>query len=118
MARECLSPAQLARILESDGSLAGAELSVELATAIAGEVWGQGFPAPVFDDLFSVLDQRVVGGAHSKLTLARDGERYDAILFRHADPLPASIRAAYRPDVNDWNGIASLQLVVEYWQPA
>jgi single-stranded-DNA-specific exonuclease len=118
VARESLSPAQLARILESDGSLAGAELSVELATAIADEVWGQGFPAPVFDDLFSVLDQRVVGGAHSKLTLARGDERYDAILFRHADPLPASIRAAYRPDLNDWNGVASLQLVVEYWQPA
>ena len=118
VAREWLSPAQLARILESDGSLAGAELSVELATAIAEEVWGQGFPAPVFDDLFTVLDQRVVGGAHSKLTLARGSERYDAILFRYADPLPASIRAAYRPDVNDWNGTASLQLVVEYWQPA
>jgi single-stranded-DNA-specific exonuclease len=118
IARECLSPAQLQRILESDGSLAEAELSVELAAALSREVWGQGFPAPVFDDTFSVLEQRVVGGAHSKLTLARGRERYDAILFRHADPLPASIRAAYRPDVNEWNGVATLQLVVEYWQPS
>jgi hypothetical protein len=58
----------------------------------------------VFDDVFSVIDQRVVGGGHSKLTLARGGERYDAMLFRHADPLPASIHAAYRPEMNEWNG--------------
>ena len=40
------------------------------------------------------------------------------MLFRHADPLPARIRAAFRPDVNEWNGAAALQLVIEGWQPA
>jgi len=118
VARESLSPAQLARVLESDGPLAAGELSLELAADLAGEVWGQGFPTPVFDDTFAVSDQRVVGGAHSKLTLTRGSERFDAILFRHAEPLPPTIRAAYRPDVNDWNGRASLQLVIEHWQPA
>jgi single-stranded-DNA-specific exonuclease len=117
VARERLSPAQLARRLESDGALAPGELTFELAKALSAEVWGQGFPAPVFDDTFCVADQRIVGGAHSKLTLARAGERFDAILFRHADPLPPTIRAAYRPDVNEWNGSASLQLVVLHWQP-
>ena len=72
----------------------------------------------MFDDTFSVLDQRIVGGQHSKLALARGAERFDAILFRHADPLPPSIRAAYRPDVNEWRGEATLQLVIEHWQPA
>lgn len=118
IAREQLSPAQLARVLESDGALGPGELSSELATALRCEVWGQGFPAPIFDDVFAVVDQRIVGGAHSKLTLARGKERFDAILFRHKDPLPASIVAAYRPDINEWNGTASLQLVVEYWRPA
>ncbi len=118
VARDCLSPAQLARVLESDGALAAGELSVELAAVISGEVWGQGFPAPVFDDTFSVQDQRIVGVRHSKLTLGRGSERFDAILFRHADPLPPSIRAAYRPELNEWNGRSSLQLVVEHWQPA
>ena len=33
----------------------------------ARRVWGQGFPAPLFDDIFSVLAQRIVGGKHSKL---------------------------------------------------
>jgi single-stranded-DNA-specific exonuclease len=122
IAREQLSPAQLQRTIESDGVLGPAELDVELAQSLRREVWGQGFPAPVFDDTFAVADQRIVGGKHSRLALLRSGERravrYPAILFNHVDPLPASIRAAFRPDVNEWNGTASLQLVIEYWQPA
>ena len=42
--------------------------------------------------------------------LRRGGERFDAILFHHAEPLPARIRAAFRPEVNEWQGTASLQL--------
>ena len=118
IAREQLSPGDLARTLDSDGGLAPGELGLDLARALRAEVWGQGFPAPVFDDTFSVLAQRIVGGHHSKLALARGAERFDAILFRHVDPLPPTIRAAYRPDVNEWRGDASLQLVIEYWQPA
>ena len=118
IAREQLSPGDLARTLESDGELARGELNIELASTLRLEVWGQGFPSPVFDDTFSVLDQRIVGQHHSKLALARGTERFDAILFRHSDPLPASIRAAYRPEINEWNGLSSLQLVIEYWQPA
>ena len=116
IARECLTPSQLERILESDGPLEPGELSFELARVLGAEVWGQGFPPPVFDDAFSVLDQRVVGGSHSRLTLGRGNERFDAILFRHADPLPLSIRAAYRPEVTEWNGTLSLQLVIEHWR--
>ena len=40
-----------------------------------------------------------------------------ALLFGYADPLPAGIRAAYRPDINEWNGSESLQLVITHWQP-
>jgi single-stranded-DNA-specific exonuclease len=108
----------LARTLETDGALAAGELTLPLAAVLRDGVWGQGFPAPVFDDVFAVAAQRVVGSGHSKLTLERGGERFDAMLFRHADPLPARIRAAFRPDVNEWNGAVALQLVVEGWQPA
>ena len=116
VAREQLTPAQLRRTMESDGSLDPSELCMELASALRERVWGQGFPAPVFDDTFTVADQRIVGGKHSRLFLTRLGERHAAILFNHVDPLPATIRAAYRPDVNEWNGTASLQLVIEHWQ--
>jgi single-stranded-DNA-specific exonuclease len=122
VARAALTPADLRRTIDSDGALAAQELDLALARVLAGQVWGQGFPAPVFDDGFAVVDQRIVGGKHSRLVLARPEERaktrYPAILFNHADPLPASIRAAYRPEVNEWNGTASLQLVLEHWWPA
>ena len=123
VAREQLSPAQLRRTLESDGALAPGELDLGLAEVLRGEVWGQGFPAPVFDDTFAVAEQRIVGARHSRLTLLRTGDgaatvRYQAILFNHVDPLPGTVRAAYRPDVNEWNGTISLQLVIEHWQPA
>ena len=118
IAREQLTSGDLARTLDSDGSLDPGELGVDLASALRAEVWGQGFPAPLFDDTFAVLAQRIVGGNHSKLALARGSERFDAILFRHVEPLPPSIRAAYRPDINEWRGEASLQLVIEHWQQA
>ena len=116
IAREHLSPSDLARTIDSDGVLGPGELGVELATALRNQVWGQGFPAPLFDDTFSVLAQRTVGGSHSKLSLARGGERFDAILFRHVDALPPSIRVAYRPELNEWRGELSLELVIEHWQ--
>jgi single-stranded-DNA-specific exonuclease len=118
IAREQLTPGDLARALDSDGTLAPGELGIELAAALRTQVWGQGFPAPLFDDTFEVLAQRIVGGSHSKLALARGGERFDAILFGHVGALPAAISAAYRPEINEWRGEATLQLVIEHWQEA
>ena len=121
LAREQLSPAQLQRTLETDGTLGPGELDFTLAQALGAEVWGQGFPAPQFEGRFEVADQRIVGAKHAKLTLVRRGvgppERYGAILFNHADPLPPEIRAVYRPEVNEWNGTATLELVIQYWEP-
>jgi single-stranded-DNA-specific exonuclease len=122
VAREALSPAQLAKVLETDGELGAGELDLALARATRDAVWGQGFDPPLFDGVFEVADQRIVGARHSRLVLARPGtpERtaFAAMLFGHADPLPPRIRAAFRPDVNEWNGAESLQLVVVHWQPA
>jgi single-stranded-DNA-specific exonuclease len=118
VARERLTPAELERTFESDGALAPGELSIELARRIRDGVWGQGFAAPAFDDTFGVVDQRVVGERHRKLVLARGGERFEAMAFGQADPLPPAIRAAYRPDVNRWQGLDSLQLILLHWWPA
>jgi single-stranded-DNA-specific exonuclease len=118
IAREQITPAQLERTLETDGPLAPGELTYELAHTLRAGIWGQGFQAPVFDDCFAVLDQRTVGGKHTRLVLARASERFEAILFQCVGPLPAAIHAAYRPDLNEWNGTTTLQLVIEHWVPA
>jgi single-stranded-DNA-specific exonuclease len=117
VAREWLSPAQLTRTIETDGALDPGELSLPLARAIETGVWGQGFPPPRFDGEFDVVAQRVVGGSHSKLRLAGADGEVDAMLFGHAEPLPARIRAAYRPQVDRYQGVEALTIIIEHWVP-
>jgi single-stranded-DNA-specific exonuclease len=118
IAREQLTAAELAKTVESDGELLPGELDFALAQTLRDRVWGQGLPPPTFDDTFTVLSTRVVGGQHTRLTVERGGERFEAILFRHADALPARVRAAYRPEVNEWQGTFGLELAIEHWWPA
>ncbi|MEP7330228.1 MAG: single-stranded-DNA-specific exonuclease RecJ [Betaproteobacteria bacterium] len=103
---------------DSDGALDPGELTFELAQSLRQRVWGQGLPPPVFDDVFSVRASRLVGGKHRRLTLERGGECFEAILFQYAGELPPRIRAAFRPDINEWQGKASLELTIEHWLPA
>jgi len=116
VARDRLTPADLDQRIECDGELASGELTLELAALLRGEVWGQGFPEPRFAGHFAVESQRVVGEKHLRLTLALGPRRFPAIRFGSPDPLPASIHAVYRLEVNEYQGAESLQLVVEHVQ--
>ncbi len=111
-----LSPADLERVIETDGALPPKEASMELAQEIDAQIWGQGFPAPVFCDDFVVANQRIVGEKHLKLTLEKQGRVFEAMLFSHADPLPKQISATYRLSVNEYKGNQTLQLILEHWQ--
>jgi single-stranded-DNA-specific exonuclease len=114
-----VTPADLARTVDTDGTLDDDDLHLDVADLLAGQVWGQGFPPPLFEDHFEVRDQRIVGGKHLKLRLRRAGGGSDlaAMRFGEVGPLPAHIRAAYRIEANEWNGARTLQLMVEHWQP-
>ena len=116
--RAQLTPADLRLVIETDGALAPEHLTIDAARLLEGAVWGQGFPAPVFEDEFKVLDQRVVGERHLKLSLGKHGVRYEAMLFSHAEPLPGAVHAVYRIAVNEYNGAQKLQLTIEQWRPA
>jgi len=104
------------RTVETDGSLDEAHCTLQVARMLEAEIWGQGFPQPVFCDTFAVESQRVVGERHLKLKLAKDGRRYEAMRFGALDPLPARVRAAYRLAVNDFNGLKSVQINVEHFE--
>ena len=118
VARELVSPAQLARSVETDGSLEPVYLDLGLARLLDHQVWGQGFPQPLFCDDFDVQGQRVVGEKHLKLKLARAGRTLEAIRFNTLDPLPQHVRAAYRLSVEEFRGMQNLQLVIEHWEAA
>jgi single-stranded-DNA-specific exonuclease len=117
VARETLTPAHLRRSFETDGALQAGELTFAFAKSLQQRVWGQGFPAPAFDDQFDVVSQRALADKHVKLCLTRAGERFEAIAFHQSEPLPARIHAAYRPEVHEWNRLEGLELIVEHWLP-
>lgn len=118
VARELLSPAQLSRTVETDGSLEPAYLDLNIARLLEEQIWGQGFPQPLFEDEFEVLGQRVAGEKHLKLKLSRKGRSVEAMRFNSLDPLPRKVRAAYRLAVNEFSGVQSLQLIIEHWETA
>jgi single-stranded-DNA-specific exonuclease len=117
-AQSLLTPADLERVIETDGPLAAGELTPETIALLSEPVWGQGFPAPRFCDEFEVAAQRVVGERHLKLTLARAGRSIDAIRFNCMDEAPRRIRAVYQPTLNEYNGQISVQLNIEHWEAA
>jgi len=112
-AEELMPPGALAPIVETDGMLDSAYASLDVAQLIERQIWGQGFPQPLFCDTFTVQNQRVVGARHLKLKLIKDGRSYQAMRFGSLDPLPARARAAYRLTVNEYNGLQSVQLNIE-----
>jgi single-stranded-DNA-specific exonuclease len=119
--RELLTPADLQIHIETDGPLSPSEMSLALAERLREPVWGQGFPPPRFRGDFRVDSQRVVGGHHLRLELTsaqRGARTVSAVLFGSSDPLPDSIHAVFRLDVNEYDGVRALQLVLEHWEPA
>jgi len=124
---ECFPDADFSGTLLSDGELEAADIGLPLAEALreAGP-WGQAFPEPLFDGVFTVREARVVGERHWKLRLTgaaaagRAGAPVDAIAFNQVDTVTVMaghrVQIAYRLDVNEYGGIRRPQLVVESMQ--
>ena len=115
---ELLDASDLAQRIETDGALDVAEMNLEVAHLLDQQVWGQGFPAPQFNNDFIVQNQRVVGEKHLKLRLGTKGKIIEAILFGHNEMLPEQIHAVYSLDINEYNGNSNLQLIVRHWRPS
>ncbi|MDF1759066.1 MAG: single-stranded-DNA-specific exonuclease RecJ [Coxiellaceae bacterium] len=104
----------------TDGSLESADFNLPTAEMLrdAGP-WGQGFPEPVFDGMFELVDQRIVGQNHLKLLLKAEGvDVYcDAIAFNvDTDHWPnyncSKIHVIYKLDINEYRGRRKLQLLI------
>ena len=115
-------PAEIRQaVVLSDGEIPEAEFGLDLARAIRDAApWGQGFPEPVFDGVFSVAGERPVGGGrHVKLKLLPPGaERpLDAIAFNREPPIAVNaqgeVQVAYRYVVNAFRGDEQPELIVE-----
>ncbi|WP_211466132.1 single-stranded-DNA-specific exonuclease RecJ [Collimonas silvisoli] len=112
--RDWLGQSQLERVIETDGPLEDAYYTTSFIELMDAQVWGQGFAAPVFCDEFRVVSQRILKEKHLKLSLEKNGSRYDAIWFGHTDELGAKAKVAFRLDANEYNGVTKVQLMVEH----
>jgi single-stranded-DNA-specific exonuclease len=120
LAQEALQGKPLAGELISDGELSLNELSLDFAQILkeAGP-WGQGFPEPLFDGEFALMDQRIVGEKHLKMMLQHSsGTLVDAIAFNvdtavWPDKHIKQVQVAYKLDINEFRVRVSLQLLVE-----
>ncbi len=115
-----LTPSDLEREILSDGELADHQLDLHTAEMLrTGGPWGQGFPEPLFDNVFEVAAHRVLSNRHLKLRvrLPGGGREIDALAFNQLEtapsPLPDRVRLVYRLDVNEFRGLRSPQLVIE-----
>jgi single-stranded-DNA-specific exonuclease len=123
--RERIAPEALQPVLASDGELSPEEFEIELARQlrVAGP-WGQGFPVPLFDNLFGCVECKPMGtdGTHRRLRLRdpRDGREHEAVWFNASDEPTAGVmlRLAFELMVNDWRGRESLRLLVRHCEHA
>lgn len=123
--RERIAPDALQPVMASDGELSPEEFVIELARQlrVAGP-WGQGFPAPLFDNLFECVECKPMGsdGTHRRLRLRdpRDGREHEAVWFNAGGELAIGVpvRVAFELTINDWRGRESLRLLVRHWETA
>lgn len=107
----------------SDGQLAASDLSLDFAHALMQSgPWGQGFEEPIFDNVFTLVSQRIVGEKHLKMVLQLDNVTIDAIAFNvDVEAWPnhqvTQVHVAYKLNINEFRGQQSVQCMVVKFAP-
>ncbi|HOY24128.1 MAG TPA: single-stranded-DNA-specific exonuclease RecJ [Cellvibrio sp.] len=124
--RRQLTEENLSPLVLSDGELAAQDFNLTLAQQLRESgPWGQHFPEPIFDGEFFLIQQKILGEKHLKMTLGVDAQGQqlvDAIAF-NVDPKlwpnnqAKKVKVAYRLDVNEFRGNKTVQLMVDFIEP-
>ncbi|WP_166422228.1 single-stranded-DNA-specific exonuclease RecJ [Paraglaciecola sp. 20A4] len=124
LAEEHLAGQPLAGELISDGQIPASSMTLDFCQMLkdAGP-WGQGFPEPLFDGEFELVEQRIVGQKHLKMMLRlATGKLIDGIAFNVDTQIWPNthckrVELAYKLDINEFRGRTSLQFLVEGLNP-
>lgn len=106
-------------LILSDGMLGSEEINIDNASLIKLAVpWGQTFEEPLFDGVFQMRSQRIVGKNHLKMVVSLDGTEFDAIAFNidlesWPNAKTRQVKLAYKLDINEFRGQISVQLLVQ-----
>lgn len=120
IAQTLISDEILERQLVHDGPLTESEINPEIGHLLTQEVWGQGFPVPIFANQFEIVSQSLVANKHLRLQLKlvdEAGQSNEKILqgiwFSRTQSLPQHVRLAYRLVTDHFQGVARAQLHIE-----
>lgn len=118
--KELLSPELLTGKIITDGELECSDISLEFAAQLrSAGPWGQAFPEPLFDGIFELQEQRIVGEKHLKMQVkSKTGLLLDAIAFNvDINDWPnrncQQVQLVYKLDINEFRGRRSVQLLVD-----
>ena len=119
IASELLSDELLERRHIHDGALALSEFTPETGDLLAEEIWGQGFPQPIFYGKFEISQQSLMKDKHLRLQLRPLGEGslaskpFTGVWFNRTQTLPEKANLAYRLVTDRYQGRARVQLMIE-----
>lgn len=118
VARELIPEDLLSHNVFHDGAIEAHNMSLDLVKEIQNQVWGQGFPEPLFASEFEVKKTRIVGGKHLQLFLQLPGSDprsgdIAAIWFKNTECPLGTVKLVYKMQDNTYNGVTSLQLMIE-----
>ena len=118
-ADELLNDELLERRHIHDGVLAPSEFNTDTGDLLAEEIWGQGFPQPIFYGEFEIAQQSLMKEKHLRLQLRPIGDGHLAskpltgVWFNRTQTLPAKAKLAYRLVTDRFQGQARVQLMIE-----
>ena len=107
----------LHRKLVHDGELPLDWIHAQFAEELSQEIWGQGFPEPIFTGKFKVIKQTILKEKHLKLELqplvGNASKNILGIWFGHSETLPEQTQLAYRLLVDHYLGYPRAQIHIE-----
>jgi len=112
VSKELIQKEDLNLIIEVDREIPSNYFNYETAKIINSQIWGQGFPAPIFFGIFDVLEQKVIAEKHTKCILYNKN-KYNAIFFNSIQRLPDRMTISYSVDANEFNNKKSLQIIIK-----
>ncbi|WP_392558697.1 single-stranded-DNA-specific exonuclease RecJ [Orbus mooreae] len=112
----------LEHVVETDGEIGDEFLNVATAQLLKEHgPWGEGFPDPLFDGIFSVYQQKLIAQKHLKLVLQPNdgGQLVNAIMFNvdpalWPDPSIKTVKMVYNLTVDEFRGNQSITLLVKH----
>ena len=123
VANSLLNDEILERRHPHDGALQPSEFTPEISDLLAEEIWGQGFPQPVFYGDFEITQQSLMKEKHLRLMVRPLGsdpaesklaaKPLTAVWFNRTQSLPAKAKLAYRLVTDRYQGQARIQLMIE-----